>query len=230
MKNGGAIQNNANLVILDKKAVKAALNQDWKSAIELNLQILEIKPNDRKANMRLGMAYLQTKNFKEAEKAFKQVLKVDPINTVAQKNLELAKSKKQVKPSNGSDTQQIIREPGTTTTTMIELSSKSLTADSFEPREPFSMKVNKASVTVSRKGKPIGKITMADLVKRLNKGKKERAELSVMFFGGKEKIIKLLLISSVAIFKAEKQDFKPYMQKDAIDEPEIEMAPTEEIE
>jgi len=68
------------------------------------------------------------------------------------------------------------------------------------------------------------------LVKRLNKGKKEKAEISATFFGGKDKVIKILFKSDLVIFKAEKQDFKPYMKKDAIDEPEIEMGTTEETD
>ncbi|OGC47586.1 hypothetical protein A2886_02245 [candidate division WWE3 bacterium RIFCSPHIGHO2_01_FULL_42_13] len=229
MENGSVSNGNSqNLLILEKKAVKAALNQDWKTAIPTNLEILELKPKNRDAKMRLGMAYLQTKNFKKAESVYKEVLKDDPINSIARKNLELAKQKKAVKSANGGDTKHLIKEPGTAEVGMIELASKKLIADDFELREELEMKINRASVSIQKNGRTIGKLRQPDLVKRLNKGKRQRAELTAVFFGGHDKFIKILFKSDIPIFKAERQEFKPYVKKGAIDEPEMEMFSEEE--
>ena len=224
MENGSSHNGSSqNLLNLEKKAVKAALNQNWKGAISTNLEILGLKPKDRGAKMRLGAAYLQTGDFKKAESMFKEVLKEDPINSVAKKNLELAKLKKPLKSSNGVNTKHFIKEPGTAEVTMMELLSKKLSADDFELREELGMKINRASILIQKNGRAIGKLKNPDLVKRLNKGKRQRAQLLAAFFGGHDKYIKILFKSDVPIFKAERQEFKPYVKKGAIDEPEMEM-------
>lgn len=80
-----------NLPVLEKQAIKAALSENWKLAIELNKKILESTPNNLNSKIRLGRAYLANKDFTKATKMFKEVLKADPINPIALKNIELAK-------------------------------------------------------------------------------------------------------------------------------------------
>lgn len=231
MENGSQSNGSSqNLVNLERKAVKAALQQDWKAAITTNLEILKIKPKDRDAKMRLGMAYLQTKDFKKAEGIFKEVLKDDPINPIAKKNLGLAKSKKLIKTPNGINHKELIKEPGMAAVSTIELITRKLTSDDFDFREELGMKINRASVTIQKAARTVGKLRDADLVKRLNRGKKLRAELSAVFFGGHDKFIKILFKSNVPVFKAERQEFKPYVKNGVIDEPEMETYFEEETE
>ncbi|MBT6401731.1 tetratricopeptide repeat protein [candidate division WWE3 bacterium] len=224
------MENDSHLSSLDleKSAVAAALKQDWKLSIELNLKLLDTTPEDKKAKMRLGRAYLQTNDFAKAQKMFKAVLKADPVNSIAKKNLELAKSKKKDKGNGNIDTSRLIKEPGTTTMEIIELSAKNLTFEDFEPREELGIKVNKASANVLQKNKVVGKIITPDLVKRLNLAKSKRATLRVSFYNGKANTIKIIIKSDIAVFKAERQELKPYMKKGTIDEPPVEMATTEE--
>jgi len=68
-------------------AITAALSQNWNEAIRLNLLILEENPEDIDAYNRLGFAYLQQGDNEKARKAYHAVLKRDPYNQIAQKNL-----------------------------------------------------------------------------------------------------------------------------------------------
>lgn len=217
-----------NAMALEKKAIAAALNNEWKHAIELNHKLLELNPNNNnKAKVRLGRAYLQTRKFKEAEKFFRQVLKTDPGNTIAKKNMELAKAERVDRNNHQTNPKELIKEPGTTAIAIVELTAKNLLAEDFLPREELGMKVNKASVNILRKGKVIAKVITPDLVKRLNGAKSKRAHTTVEFYNGKNNVIRIMFKSDIPVFKAERQELKPYMKRGAIDEPEVEMAPTE---
>lgn len=220
--------NHVNTIVLEKKAVSAALKQNWKLSIELNLKLLDKNPNDKKAKMRLGRSYLQTRDFPKAQKMFRAVLAVDPVNEIAKKNLELAKAKKKDKVNGNGDTIKLIKEPGTTTMEVIELTDKKLTFDDFEPREELGIKVNLKSANILKKNKVIGKIISPDLIKRLNLAKKKRANIKVSFYNGKKNSIKIILTSDISVFKSERQELKPYMKKGTIDEPAVDTTATED--
>lgn len=73
---------------LEQNAVDAAVNLQWKDAIEFNKKILELDKSNLAAYLRLGFAYLQTSNIKEAKKNYRKALKLQPKNNVALENLE----------------------------------------------------------------------------------------------------------------------------------------------
>lgn len=68
-------------------AIHAALAQNWKEAITLNLAILKHQKNDIPALCRLGYAYLKSGNVKDAKKTYEKVLALDQYNKIAEKNL-----------------------------------------------------------------------------------------------------------------------------------------------
>lgn len=80
---------------LEEQAIKAALNQNWSKAIEINKAILKDNPKDIPALNRLGRAFWETSKIEEANKTYKKVIKIDPFNPIANKNLKrLIKAKK----------------------------------------------------------------------------------------------------------------------------------------
>lgn len=98
---------------LSKQAIQAALACDWPNAIKLNLHLIKEAPDDVQALSRLAYAYLQSDNSKKAKSIYSKILKLDPHNVVATKNvLKLKSNDATVKtvPSNG---QIYIDEPGT---------------------------------------------------------------------------------------------------------------------
>ncbi len=70
------------------QAIRAALQQDWEQAIELNLHILGKTPHDVATLNRLAKAYVQSNQISEAKEMYEQVLELDRYNPIATKCLQ----------------------------------------------------------------------------------------------------------------------------------------------
>jgi len=213
--------NGTSLTVLEKKAVKAALASNWEESIRLNTQILEKYPDNISARNRLGRAYLQTKDFATAKKLFKEVLDVDPINATAKKNYELAKAKKTEKTTLKAKAKDFLKEPGSSTEAKIQITSESKAKD-LSPGEDLVLRIKKSEVTVhTEDNSKIGVIEgPEDLIKRLNNAKRQNAEITADYIKRKNGTASVLIKSSIPVFKAEKQEVKPYLKKDVIDSEE----------
>lgn len=69
-------------------AIAAALKQNWDEAIRLNVEIIKKDKASVEALNRLGFAYLKKCSINDARLSYQKVLKLDPYNQIAQKNLE----------------------------------------------------------------------------------------------------------------------------------------------
>ena len=217
-----------NLAMLEKKAIGYALKNDWENALEINKQILAKKPNDLNACIRLGKAQLQTKEFKSAVKTFKKVLEIDPVNTIAIKNLAIAKEGK-VQVTNLS-AKTLVKEPGTTVETHVQMSRKNL---KITIGESLTLSIKKKSVDViNEHDLLLGTIEEKDIVKGLNEAKEEKARIEASLIKEKEGKATILIACSLPVFKAERQDIKPYFKKGTIEEeePELELSMEENVE
>ncbi|OGK18107.1 hypothetical protein A3D80_02150 [Candidatus Roizmanbacteria bacterium RIFCSPHIGHO2_02_FULL_40_13b] len=79
------------LAKLHEKANDAALVGDFILAIKLNQDIIRETPGDSDAYLRLGFAYLQTGDFISSKQAYRQALKIEPMNQIARNNLDKIK-------------------------------------------------------------------------------------------------------------------------------------------
>ena len=70
-----------------KKAVALAMNNRWEEAVAVNQTIARDFPEDIGAYNRLGKALSELGRNKEAQEAFRSVLKRSPNNSIAKKNL-----------------------------------------------------------------------------------------------------------------------------------------------
>ena len=70
-----------------EQAVSLAMQSRWQEAAELNEQIIEASPKDVEAHNRLGKAFMELARFDDAREAYNHTLRLDPTNTIAQKNL-----------------------------------------------------------------------------------------------------------------------------------------------
>lgn len=70
-----------------KKAVALAMNNRWEEAVAVNQTITRDFPEDIGAYNRLGKALSELGRNKEAQEAFRSVLKRSPNNSIARKNL-----------------------------------------------------------------------------------------------------------------------------------------------
>lgn len=143
-----------NITELEKKAIDAALNQDWKNAIKYNKQILTINKNNLDTLLRLGFAYFQNKQYLEAKKYYKKALKIQPNNPTALENLkrievllekkQASKNKKEV----NLDPNLFLEIPGKTKTIfLVNLGQKNILAQ-LTVGEKVQLKVRRRKVEI----------------------------------------------------------------------------------
>lgn len=73
---------------LKNKAIHTALKGDWETAITLNQMLLEENPKDVESLNRIAMAYTVLGKISEAKAAYQRVFEIDPLNSIAQRNLK----------------------------------------------------------------------------------------------------------------------------------------------
>jgi tetratricopeptide (TPR) repeat protein len=70
-----------------KQAVALAMEGRWQDAIAANKTLLESFPDDIDSYNRLGRAYMELGEYVQARGAYDKAMKLDPYNSIAQKNL-----------------------------------------------------------------------------------------------------------------------------------------------
>lgn len=69
------------------EVIQATLSGDWQKAVKLNKALLDENPKDVEALNRMALAYAIIGKNKSAKDALKKVLEIDPLNSIAIKNL-----------------------------------------------------------------------------------------------------------------------------------------------
>lgn len=80
--------------LLRDRAIQTALTGDWKSAVNINKELLEEDPKDIDALNRLAMALMVMGKTTTAKATYQRVLKIDPLNPIALRNLRHLKTSK----------------------------------------------------------------------------------------------------------------------------------------
>lgn len=70
------------------QAIQTALHGDWQSATKINKALINDNPKDIEALNRLAFAFVIQGEIKEAKSTYKKVLKIDPLNPIALKNIK----------------------------------------------------------------------------------------------------------------------------------------------
>lgn len=70
------------------QAIDLALRQEWKEAIRINQLIIKEEKTNVDAHNRLGYAYMKNGQPIKSKEVFAKVLKLDPYNQIANKNLK----------------------------------------------------------------------------------------------------------------------------------------------
>ena len=122
-----------------EQAIQLALESKWEEAAALNRTILASHPSDVEAWNRLGKSLLELGRLREAHEAYSTSVQLDPVNTIAKRNLDRLSTLVEV-----SDGDEIAR-PG-----MAAKASQDL----------FIEEIGKTGVTVLR---DVGKETVARL-------------------------------------------------------------------
>jgi hypothetical protein len=110
---------------LAERAINLAMSGEWPEAVEVNRRLVEEFEPDVEAWNRLGKAYAQLGRIADARAAYESALKIDPNNTIAQRNRQrLAAIKDEALPAPNGDGQRadaafFIEETGKTVATTI---------------------------------------------------------------------------------------------------------------
>lgn len=73
---------------LQRQAIDAAINSKWDEALAINHQLLATQPENIECLNRIAKAHFELGDFNQAKKFYNDVIKIDPYNTIAQKNLK----------------------------------------------------------------------------------------------------------------------------------------------
>jgi hypothetical protein len=153
------------------QAIQATLTGDWENAIALNKQLLEEKPNDVEALNRIALAYTVLGKTKSAKTSYEKVLEVDPLNSIALKNL------KKMKADCGDDEENItiiqvnnifIEETGKTKIVDLINLAQAEVLTSLRTGQTVDMSIKRLKVFVLQGQKYIG-VLPDDIGKRLIK-------------------------------------------------------------
>lgn len=142
----------SDLTVSDQAAINAALNQDWKEAISINIALLKSNKNSISLLNRLGFAYLQSGQLSLAKTTFQKVIKLDSYNQIAAKNLKklglvkqkdiLKNPKKQVQPMS------FLEEPGKTKIVECVNTATVQVLSTLTPGEEVELKAKNHTVEV----------------------------------------------------------------------------------
>lgn len=139
---------------IQSQAIKAALTQDWAEAIRLNQEILKDESNHIPTLNRLGFAYMQSGQIKQAKSTYQSVIDIDRFNPIAQKSLEkLQKIKSNISPTPtngqvGVFTTTFLEEPGKTKTVTLVRPTTTSRIVSLNPGTPVELICKKKGLTV----------------------------------------------------------------------------------
>lgn len=148
-------------------AIKDAKNGDWQQAVDHNLQLLELDPDNTNALNRLAVAYVQLGQVKKAKETFLQVLEFDKNNKIANKHLEKIKNNQTyVAPSFSKS--HFIEEPGKTKTVpLFRLAGKNV-LDAVSVGKECSLKIKNRFISIEVDGTYVGALP-EDISFRLSK-------------------------------------------------------------
>jgi len=71
-----------------QEAIALAMQSRWQEAVTVNQSIIDLFPTDIDAYNRLGRAHMELGEFAKAKDAYKRTIKLDPYNSIAQRNLQ----------------------------------------------------------------------------------------------------------------------------------------------
>ncbi len=71
-----------------EQAIQLALESRWREAAALNRSLISMFPSDVDAYNRLGKALMEMGEYHDARTAYQKALEMEPLNTIARKNLE----------------------------------------------------------------------------------------------------------------------------------------------
>ena len=151
------------------QAIQSALTGDWAESVKLNNQLLEENPKDVETLNRIGLAYMILGKTKDARSTYQKVLDIDPLNSIAIKNL------KKIKTDGTSQDQELIlvnntflEETGKTKVVDLVNLAQADVLTSLRTGQSLELSVKRLKIFISQGKKYVGALP-DDIGKRLIK-------------------------------------------------------------
>ncbi len=90
-----------------EQAIQLALESRWKEAVAVNRSLIAMFPSDVDAYNRLGKALMEMGEYDDARMAYERALELEPLNTIARKNLERLEVRAKAAAAQGNGTRKI---------------------------------------------------------------------------------------------------------------------------
>ena len=115
------------------QAIQLALESKWEEAVTVNRSILAVHPNDVDTWNRLGKSLLELGRYGDALESYSKSLELDPVNTIAKRNVDRLSALQDVEPRRAEGTVKVaqdlfIEEVGKTGVTLLQGVSREVLA------------------------------------------------------------------------------------------------------
>jgi len=157
--------NHTDLDPMSQEAIKAALANDWERALKLNEGLLKKYPDDINIMNRLARSLGETGKVSQARKLYQDVLKLDPYNSIAEKNLHrLSTLRRFGRDENKNNANQLradvfLEEPGKTIVVSLTDTAMSKILADLQTGDNVNLVPHRNDVTVVSSDKQrIGKV------------------------------------------------------------------------
>jgi len=156
---------------LKNQAIQTALQGNWQEAISMNKSLIAENPDDVDALNRLALAYTITGKIKEAKSTYQRVIRIDPLNPIALRNLKKIKDKKfslTVKTSNSCINNEFLEEPGKTKVVELVNIAQPKIVESLRTGQSLELSIKRLKIFASEGVQYIG-VLPDDISRRLIK-------------------------------------------------------------
>lgn len=155
---------------LKNQAIQTALEGNWTEAISLNKDLVKENPQDIDALNRLALAYTIVGKLKEAKSAYQKVVDIDPLNSIALRNLKKLKEKniKETDPTEYRINNSFLEEPGKTKVIELINTAQPKIIESLRTGKGLTLVIKRSKIFVEDQTQYIG-VLPDDIAKRLIK-------------------------------------------------------------
>lgn len=196
-------------ISLAQKAINAALQGNWEQAVKINLEILNLVPNDIDSLNRLAKAYAETGQIENAKKTAQKVLKIDPVNTIATRSFDKWQSIKDgvITPKNIASSESFLEDPGKTKIVPLINPGEDQVLASLDSGDTVKLAIHPHSVAiVTQDNKNVGKLP-DDLAARLKNLIKSGSKYEVIIKSVNAKEVTVFIRSDTFSFPTEKIEY-----------------------
>ena len=137
---------------IQEEAIKAAMEGNWKKAIDLNKKLIMLSPRDTAAHNRLARAHWEDGDLNKARKIFGRVLEIDAYNLIAQKNLKRIADQKKTgqsqKVKKVTNANIFLEEPGKTKLVKLVRLASPHTLSEYDCGDEVRLQTKKRCISV----------------------------------------------------------------------------------